>query len=502
MIENLLLGFSQALTVENLFYCFTGVFVGTFIGVLPGVGALAAVSLLLPVTFYLEPLSALIMLAGIFYGAEYGGSIAAILLNLPGTTSSAVVCLDGYPMAKNNRAGVALFVTAIASFIGGSIGIVLLIALTPTFIALALNFSAPEYFSVIVFGLIAASTISQGSQIKSIAMVLTGLGLGTVGMDVNTGIPRLTFGMRELYDGISIVAVAMGLFGVSEIIASVRYASRQHPRIKVSMRDMLPTWSETRRSVLPIMRGTSIGSLFGALPGTGATVASFISYAIEKRVSRHPERFGKGAVEGIAGPESSNNAAAQTAFIPTLTLGIPGTATMALILGAMMIHGITPGPSMISNEPVVFWGLIASFWIGNVFLLILNVPLIRFWVAVLQTPYRLLYPAVIGLICIGVYSINRSVFDVYLVFILGIMGYGMRLLNFQPAPLLLGFVLGPLLEENFRRALIISRGDYSIFFERPISAAVLVLSLGLLILALSSNIRQKYNAKTRTSGSG
>ena len=498
MNEAILVGFSQALTIENLFYCFTGVFVGTFIGVLPGVGALAAVSLLLPVTFYLEPLSALIMLAGIFYGAEYGGSISAILLNLPGTTSSAVVCLDGHPMAKNGRAGVALFVTAIASFIGGSVGILLLMALAPAFVALALKFSAPEYFAVMVFGLIAASTIAPGSQVKSIAMVLAGLGLGTVGMDVNTGIPRLTFGMFELYDGISIVAVAMGLFGVAEIIASIRYASVPRSRIKVSMRDMLPTRDEARRALLPVVRGTSIGSLFGALPGTGATVASFISYAIEKRLSRRPERFGKGAVEGIAGPESSNNAAAQTAFIPTLTLGIPGTATMALILGAMMIHGITPGPSMISNEPVLFWGLIASFWIGNIFLLVLNIPLIRFWVAVLQVPYRLLYPAVIGLICVGIFSINRSVFDVYLVLVLGVVGYGMRLLDFQPAPLLLGFVLGPLLEENFRRALIISRGDYGIFVTRPISAAVLAISLILLALAVRSSVKKRR----RLNGSG
>lgn len=489
MFENLMMGFTHALTLENLMYCFAGVFAGTFIGVLPGLGALAAVSLLLPVTFYLEPLSALIMLAGIFYGAEYGGSISAILLNLPGTTSSAVVCLDGHPMAKQGRAGVALFVTAVSSFIGGSIGILLLSVFAPTFVSVALSFSAPEYFAIMVFGLIAASTIAQGSQIKSIAMVLTGLALGTVGMDVSTGIPRFTFGIRELYDGISVVILAMGLFGVAEIIASVRQTPRQRPVLNVSMKDMLPTRGETRRSILPVLRGTSIGALFGALPGTGATVASFVSYAVEKRVSRHPKKFGGGAVEGIAAPEASNNAAAQTAFIPTLTLGIPGTATMAIVLSAMMIHGITPGPSMIRNEPAIFWGLIASFWIGNIFLLVLNIPMIKLWVSLLRVPYSMLYPAIIGLICIGALSINRSVFDVFLVLGIGVVGYCLRLLNFQPAPLLLGFVLGPLLEENFRRALLISRGDYSVFISRPISATLLALSALLLTYALISTIR-------------
>ena len=480
MLENLAIGFAAAATVQNLMWCFAGVFLGTFIGVLPGVGALAAISLLLPITYYLEPLTAIVMLAGIFYGAEYGGSISAILLNLPGTTSSAVACLDGYPMAQQKRAGVALFITAIASFIGGTIGIVLLTVAGPVFVTIALNFSAPEYFALMVLGLIAASTISQGSRLKGLAMVLVGLGLGTVGMDISTGVARFTLGVDELFDGISIVALAMGLFGVAEIIASVRHGGKRAPVPKFSMRDMLPTAKEMRATTTPILRGASFGSFFGALPGTGATVASFISYSFEKQFSKTPERFGKGAVEGIAAPESSNNAAAITAFIPTLTLGIPGTASMALILGAFMIHGITPGPSLMTAQPDLFWGLIVSFWIGNLLLLVLNIPLIRIWVALLQIPYRYLYPAIITLICVGVYSLDRSVFDVFLVLGLGLLGYGMRLLDFEPATLLLGFVLGPLLEENFRRALVISRGDFGIFIERPIAAGVLGISLFLL----------------------
>lgn len=491
MFENLAIGFAAAITVENLMWCFIGVFLGTFVGVLPGVGALAAISLLLPITYYLEPLTAIVMLAGVFYGAEYGGSISAILLNLPGTTSSAVVCLDGHPMAKKKRAGVALFITAIASFIGGTIGIILLTVAGPLFVTLALNFSAPEYFALMVLGLIAASVISQGSRLKGFAMVLVGLGLGTVGMDISTGTPRFTLGIGELFDGISIVALAMGLFGVAEIIASVRHRGQRPDLPKFTMRDMLPTREETVRTIKPILRGASIGSFFGALPGTGATVASFISYSFEKQFSKTPEKFGKGAVEGIAAPESSNNAAALTAFIPTLALGIPGTASMALILGAFMIHGITPGPSFMTAQPDLFWGLIVSFWVGNLLLLVLNVPLIRIWVALLQIPYRYLYPAIITLIGVGVYSLDRSVFDVFLVMGLGLLGYIMRLLKFEPATLLLGFVLGPLLEENFRRALVISRGDYSIFIERPISGGVLFLALLMLIWTVWKGFRER-----------
>lgn len=481
MFDQIITGFQVALSPDNLFYCFGGVFLGTFIGVLPGVGALAALSLLLPVTYYLEPVSAIIMLAGVFYGAEYGGSISSILLNLPGTTSSAVVCLDGHPMAKNKKAGVALFITAISSFLGGTVGVILLMIATPLFVAVALGFSAPEYFAVMVLGLVAAAAISKGSQVKGLAMVLFGLGLGTIGMDMNTGAYRYTFGINELYDGISIVALAMGLFGVSEIIMSIRGKADDSNKNRIKVDKMIPSRSEAKQCISPIGRGSLVGSFFGALPGTGATVASFISYSIEKKISKHPEKFGKGAIEGIAGPESSNNAAAQTSFIPTLALGIPGTASMAIILGAFLIHGITPGPSLVTNEPELFWGLIASFWIGNLFLLILNIPLIKIWVFLLKIPYIFLYPSVIALICVGVYSLNRSVFDILMVFGFGILGYVLRIYRFEPATLLLGFVLGPLMEENFRRAMIISRGDFSIFFTRPVSAVVLMISISLVV---------------------
>lgn len=491
LLANLALGFETAFSPINLFYCFVGVFLGTFIGVLPGIGALAAVSMLLPVTFYLPATTALVMLAGVYYGSEYGGSIASILLNLPGTPSAAVVCLDGYPMSNEGRAGVALFMTTIASFLGATVGILVLTVAAPLLVQVTLAFGPAEYFAVLVLGLLAASAVGQGTPIKGVAMVVLGLLLGTVGVDINSGMTRFTLGFHELYDGINLIALAMGLFGVSEVVASIHARSGQVLRGRITFRSMLPRWEEVRRSVGAVTRGTAVGSFFGALPGTGQTIASFLSYALEKRVSRDPSRFGKGAIEGIMAPESSNNAACQTAFIPTLTLGIPGSATMALLLGALMIHGINPGPGLMTNYPELFWGLIASFWIGNILLLILNIPLIGMWVRLLKIPYHYLYPSIIVLICIGVYSINNSVFDVGMALFFGFLGYAMRLLDFEPAPLLIGFVLGPLLEENLRRAMLMARGDPMVLMQRPITATLLGIAVLLVGWALWASLRSR-----------
>lgn len=496
-LDNLMFGFETAFTATNLFYCFMGVFLGMLIGVLPGVGSIAAVSMLLPVSFYLDPGTALVMLAGVYYGAEYGGSTASILLNLPGTPSSAVTCLDGYPMAKQGRAGVALFMTTIASFAGSVLGIFALIALSPAMTALALSFGSAEYFAVMVLGLIAAATISQGSPLKGLAMVVFGLLLGCVGTDVDSGIMRYNLGFSSLFDGINLVALAMGLFGVSEIISSVALKRDSGPLAKVPLRSMIPTREDTLRSVKPVVRGSIIGSILGPLPGTGPTIASFLSYAVEKRVSRRPEAFGKGAIEGIAGPEASNNAAAITAFIPTLTLGVPGSATMAFMLGALLIHGIIPGPALMTQHPDIFWGLVASFCIGNVLLVILNIPLIGIWVRLLQVPYDYLFPTIICLICIGVYSVNNNAFDIWLVLLFGALGYGMTLLDFEPAPLIVGFILGPLMEENLRRALVLTNGDFLGLFYRPISGTILILTIALALWTVTRFLRTKWTAGRR-----
>lgn len=480
MIENIQLGLSVALSVNNLAYCFLGVFLGTLIGVIPGVGALATITLLFPITYHLDPTSALIMMAGIFYGSTYGGSTASILLNLPGTPTNAVTCVDGYPMAKQGRAGVALFMTTIASFIGGSFGIFVLMAFSPLIVQAALSFGSQEYFSLMVLGLIAASVISGSAPLKALSMVVLGIVLGVVGTDIYTGTPRFTFRFLELMDGISLVALSMGLFGVAEVIASIRRVRSAKIDRSVSLRSMLPERIELRRSWLPMLRGSVIGSFFGALPGTGGTIAAFMSYATEKRISKEPWRFGNGAIEGVVGPESANNAADQTSFIPTLTLGVPGSVTMALILGIFMIHGVTPGPRMMLDSPDLFWGLVMSFWIGNLLLLVLNIPLIGIWVRILMIPYHLLYPAILVFVCIGVYSVNNSTFDIILVVIFGILGYGMAILSYPAAPLLLGFVLGPMMEEHFRRSMIISRGSFSTFIERPLSLTLLVISAALL----------------------
>ncbi|MGE0747768.1 MAG: tripartite tricarboxylate transporter permease [Rhodospirillales bacterium] len=489
--DHLILGLATALSWSNLFHCFAGVTLGTLVGVLPGIGALATISLLLPITFHLEPTAAIVMLAGVFYGSTYGGSTASILLNLPGTPSAAVTCLDGYPMARQGRAGVALLMTTVASFVGATIGIAIMMLFSPLIVEAALQFASAEYFSMMLLGLVAASTVSAGAPAKGIAMVVLGVLLGCIGTDVSTGTLRFTFGIPGLYDGLSLVALAMGLFGVSEVIASVRGLKRaQIDRKDISFRAMVPTRDDVRRSWRPSLRGAGIGSFFGALPGTGGVIAAFMAYAVEKKLAKDPSRFGNGAIEGIMAPEASNNAADQTAFIPTLTLGIPGNVVMAIMIGALMIHGIAPGPLLMAEQPSLFWGLVMSFWIGNLMLLVLNIPMIGVWIRVLAVPYHLLYPAVLMFVCIGVYSISNNAFDVILVMVCGAAGYGMRLLQFQPAPLLLGFVLGPMMEENLRRTLQLSRGSFMTLVERPISGAFIAVTAALLAWAIWNTLRR------------
>jgi TctA family transporter len=495
LMDNLLLGLQTACQPVTLLYCFLGVTLGTFVGVMPGIGAIAAISLLLPVTYYMDPTVAIIAIAGIYYGTAYGGSTASILLNLPGQASAVVTCLDGHPMAMQGRAGVALFACAIGSFIGAIFGITILILFSPVIAAIGLSFGPAEYFSLILLGLVAASAVATGSAIKSLAMVFAGLLLGTVGTDINSGVPRFHFGILELRDSVSLVAVAMGIFGLAEVIRSINNVPSVIHHSDITLRSMLPTREDIRRSIGPVLRGSGIGSFFGALPGTGMDVASFTAYAVEKRVARDPSRFGKGAIEGVIGPETANNAAGQTAFVPTMTLGIPSNAVMALVLGALIIHGIAPGPTLITKEPQLFWGLVVSFIIGNVMLLILNIPMISIWVRMMLIPYNILYPIIVILICFGVYSVNNSVFDVYLVALFGVVGYVMVLLRFEAAPLLLGLVLGPMLEERMVRALVISGGDASVFLTRPISGVLLVATIALLIWIIRDSFRAtRYQA--------
>jgi TctA family transporter len=476
-------------------YCFIGVFVGTFIGVLPGIGSMAAIAMILPLTFYLEPTSALVMIAGVYYGAEYGGSIASILMNIPGTPAASITAIEGYPMAKNGRAGVALFSTATASFGGGMIGMIVMAVLSPSLAKLALSFGPADYFAVILLGLMAASAVSNGGALKGIAMVVTGLMLGTIGIDLTTGDLRYTMGIPELRDGVHIVIVAMGLFGVSEVIASIRANKGGGATQKIDYDQFYPTKDEWKSLFAPIMRGGAIGSFFGALPGTGQTIAAAIAYAVEKRVNKMRAKFGTGVVPGVAVPEAANNSATQTAFIPTLTLGVPGSPPMAIVIGALMIYGITPGPRLLTEEPDLFWGLVASFLVGNIMLVILNIPLIGIWVRLLQIPYKYMYPTIIVLICMGVYSLNNNVFDVWLTLVIGAVGYVMKLFRFEPAPLLLGFVLGPLMEEQLRRAMLLSRGDPMVFLERPISATLLAITAAILVFAFYSTIRNRRRAK-------
>jgi len=497
IVDGLLYGMQTAFTPEILLYCFIGVFLGTFVGVLPGIGSLATISLLLPVTYHLPPVGAIIMLAGVFYGAQYGGSTAAILLNLPGHAAAVVACLDGHPMAKQGKAGIALFITTIASFVGSMLGLIALTLFSPAIAEVGLKFGAAEYFSIMVLGLIAASTLASGTPAKGLAMVAIGLLIGTIGTDVNTGVLRFDFGVLELSDGISLVAMAMGLFGIPEIINSLSTAHETKVQTKVTLRSMIPSRAEFKQTVMPMLRGSGIGGFFGSLPGTGPSIASFMAYAVEKKVAKDPTRFGKGAIEGVTAPEAANNAAAQTGFVPTLSLGIPGDAVMALMLGALIIHGIQPGPMLISEQPELFWGLIVSFAIGNIMLVILNIPLISLWVAVLRIPYRLLYPAIIIFVCLGSYSVTNDVFNVYVVGFVGALGYLMLVLRFDAAPLLLGFVLGPLMEESLRRAMLLSRGDPMVFLERPISASFIGISALILLWSTFIVLRKFLQRKVQ-----
>lgn len=471
-LASLAIGFEAALVPSVLLYCFIGVFLGTLIGVLPGIGPLAAISLLLPITYYIGPAEAIIMIAGVYYGSQYGGSTTSILLRIPGTSSAAVVAIDGFPMTQQGRGGIALLMTTVASFAGAMIGLVILVLFAPMVAEFALSFGSAEYFAIMLLGLLSAATLSA-SLLKGSAMVVLGLVLSMIGTDVNSGVSRFNFGFVELYDGINLIAIAMGLFAIADIISNAVGSEGPRRIGKVTFRSMIPTKTDLRRSWPAILRGTGVGGFFGALPGAGLTMASFIAYATEKRTSQTPEEFGHGAIEGVVGPEAANNAAAQTSFVPTLSLGIPGDATMALIMGALIIHGITPGPLLIDQHPEIFWGLIASFIIGNVLLLVLNIPLIGIWLSLLRIPYRMLYPAILIFVCLGVYSVNGNPFDIYLVAIVGALGYVLSRLSFEPAPLLLGFILGPLMEEHFRRALVLSRGDVAVFVERPISASIL-----------------------------
>jgi len=491
IFSNLILGFTVALSAQNLIYCFIGCLLGTLIGVLPGIGPVATIAMLLPITFNLPPIPALIMLAGIYYGASYGGSTTAILVNLPGESSSVVTCIDGYQMGKQGRAGPALAIAALGSFFAGTVGTLLIALFGPPLAELAFEFGAAEYFSMMVLGLIAAVVLASGSLIKAIGMILIGLLGGLVGTDVNSGIARYSFGVSELSDGIGFVSVAMGMFGFGEIISNLGQTS-ETKNIEVSkVHSLMPSWNDIKVSIGPIMRGTAIGTVFGILPGSHTVIAAFSSYTLEKKLAKDPSRFGKGAIEGVAGPESANNAAAQTCFIPLLTLGIPTGAVMALMVGAMTIQGIAPGPQVMTQKPDLFWGMIASMWIGNFMLVVLNLPLIGMWVQFLKIPYRVLFPSILLFIAIGAFSINNSPFEVYMAALFGFFGYYASKWGCEAAPLILGFVLGPLMEENLRRAMLISRGDPSVFFTRPISLGMLLVAFALLLMVVMPQFQKK-----------
>jgi TctA family transporter len=466
------------------------VIIGTLVGVLPGISPLNTTAMLLPFTFGLPPASAMIMLAGIFYGAQYGGSTTAILVNVPGETSAVVTCLDGYQMARQGRAGPALAIAAVGSFFAGTVATLVIAVLSAPLATLAMKFTAPEYFSLLVMGLIAAVVLAHGSPFKAIAMVLMGVLVGLVGIDVNSGKPRLTFGIPDIADGMDFVPVVVGLFGIGEVIANLGGA-QDRSILAGKIKNLMPTWPDLKASFPAILRGTCVGTILGILPGGGAALPPFAAYALEKKVSRHPERFGTGVIEGVASPESANNAGAQTSFIPLLTMGIPTNPLMALMIGALMIQGIQPGPSVIREQPALYWGVVASMWIGNLMLVIINLPLVGIWVALLRVPYRLLFPAIILFCCIGAYASGNSVFSVWLMLGWGALGYFFNKIGVQPAPMVLGFVLGPLLEENFRRAMLLSGGDPAVFVQRPISAALLAVAAILLVVLVFPVIRKK-----------
>ena len=490
LFNHLAVGFGVALTPINLLYALIGTLLGTLIGVLPGIGPVATIAMLLPTTYALQPVSALIMLAGFYYGAQYGGSTTAILVNMPGESSSVVTCLDGYQMARRGQAGAALAIAALGSFFAGTCATVLVAAVSLPLSALALKFGPAEYFSLMVLGLIGAVVLAHGSLVKAIAMIVLGLLLGIVGTDVNSGVARFDFGIPELSDGIGVVVVAMGLFGFSEIILNLE-STEKRELITTKLRGMWPTKAQFKLAAPAVLRGTALGSVLGVLPGGGAMLSSFASYSIEKKLAKDPSQFGKGAIQGVAGPESANNAGAQTSFIPLLTLGIPENAVMAMMVGAMMIHNIQPGPQVMTSNPQLFWGLVASMWVGNLMLVVLNLPLIGIWIKLLTVPYRLLYPAILLFCAIGVYTVNNTSFDVMQTAFFGLLGVIFAKLECEPAPLLLGFVLGPMMEENLRRALLLSRGDPTVFATRPISAGLLAAAILLVLVIALPNIRRQ-----------
>ena len=490
LFQHLIFGFGVALSLQNLAYCTIGVVVGTLIGVLPGIGPLATIAMLLPLTYNVPPVAALIMLAGIYYGAQYGGSTTSILVNLPGETSSVVTCIDGYQMARQGRAGPALAIAAIGSFFAGTVCTLAVAMFGPPLAAVALSFGAPEYFSLMLMGLVAAAVLAHGDMSKSLAMVVLGLLLGIVGSDVSSGVKRFTFGIFELADGIGFAVIAVGLFAVGEIMSNL--SDPEERQVFTSgVKNLFPTLDDLKRSFGPILRGTALGGFFGVLPGTTPAIASFSSYMLEKKLAKDPSRFGRGAIEGVAGPEAANNADAQCKFIPMLTLGIPASGTMALMLGALMIHGITPGPGVMTEKPDLFWGLVASMWIGNLLLVVLNLPLVGLWVSLLRVPYRMLFPAIMVFSAVGIYSSSNVSFDIYLTAIFGILGIAWRVLECSPVPMLLGFVLGPMMEENLRRALQVSRGDVSIFVTRPISLAFIAVTVLILVVMILPAVRQR-----------
>src|SRR6184192_898269 len=491
LLSNLLMGFHVAANPYNVLFCLLGAILGTLIGVLPGIGPVATIAMLLPITFTLNPTSALIMLAGIYYGAQYGGSTTAILVNIPGESSSVVTCLDGHQMARQGRAGPALAIAAMGSFFAGCVATVLVAALGAPLTGLALLFGPAEYFSLMVLGLIFAVVLAKGSVLKAVAMVLTGLLLSMVGSDLETGAGRMTFDITELADGIGFANIAMGVFGFAEIIRNLELPAESRDIVQAKITGLLPTRQDLIDSAGAIARGTVLGSLVGILPGGGAVIASCAAYTFEKKIAKDPSRFGRGAIQGVAAPESANNAAAQTSFIPLLTLGIPPNAVMALMVGAMTIHGIVPGPQVMTKQPELFWGMIASMWIGNLMLVVINLPLVGLWVRFLKVPYRLMFPSIVLLCCIGIYSINNSPVDVVMAALYGVIGYWLTKHDFEPAPLLLAFVLGPLMEENLRRAMLIARGDATVFFTRPISAVLLSTAIILLIIAALPKIRRR-----------
>ena len=493
LINNLSLGFAAAFTLQNLVYAFIGCLLGTLIGVLPGIGPVATIAMLLPATYALPPVAALIMLAGIYYGSQYGGSTTAILVNLPGESSSVVTVIDGHQMARQGRGGPALAAAGLGSFFAGCVGTLILAAFAPPLTELAFKFGPAEYFSLMVLGLIGAVVLASGSLIKAICMIMLGLLLGLVGTDVNSGVARFSFDIPELTDGISFIAIAMGIFGYGEIIANLSQPEEERQVFTAKLQGLMPTKEDFRHMIPAVLRGTALGCSLGILPGGGSLLSAFASYTLEKKLSLRPGEipFGKGNIRGVAGPESANNAGAQTSFIPLLTLGIPGNPVMALMVGAMTIHNIQPGPQVMTSNPELFWGLIASMWIGNLMLIVLNLPMIGIWIKLLSIPYRWLFPAIVLFCAIGVYSTNNNTFDVWMVGFFGIVGYAFLKLGCEPAPLLLGLILGPMMEENLRRALLLSRGDWSVFATRPISAGLLIGAALLLVIVLSPAVRSK-----------